>query len=142
MTDKKIKLVRIFNVFNVVVTFAALILECMPNSVRYIIGTVSVNGEKIRYWSYFGNPTNWLFLVTVIIAALTIFNLIFNIIILFKDKKCLRIVSAILSFLALAGSIILLVAEGKYVTAYNIIIAILFLIELISHGVLFKVTNG
>lgn len=122
---------KIINWLNIALTAIALILECMPRSVRYACMTGPNTYGPMHYWSYFGNPlsVDGPFLTTVIIGSLTILNLIFNVVALFKDKKPICIISAIVSFLVLITSAVVLSLSSKqFITAYNIIITILFLI--------------
>lgn len=134
------KTLKIINWLNVALSAIALILECMPNSVRYACMIGPNEYGPVHHWSYFGNPlsVDGPFLSTVIIASLTILSFVFNIVILFKDKKSIRIFSAIFSFLALIPSAFILRRTKEFITAYNIIIVILFIIVFILQGISLK----
>ena len=126
MTNKKSKIV---NWLSVAISAVILILECMPKSVQ-LVGYIGPREYEITYVSYFTPPqawANWDPLIAIIIAFLTIFSLLFNIIILIKDGKSLTVANMVLTSLALVGSTLYVISFWRFVSAYNVAIMILFL---------------
>ncbi|MDE6605571.1 MAG: hypothetical protein K2K85_06095 [Clostridia bacterium] len=135
MTNKAIKVV---NWLNVALSVAALILECMPKSVKYCL--CSVDGNIIKYSSFFGNPLSGFFISDVIVA-ITILNLIFSVFFIIKNKLSIKIINIVLTLLGLAACVRLLVGGGVYVTVYEIIVSILFYIMSFINFNIFETRN-
>ena len=136
MTNKTIKAV---NWLNVALSVAVLILECMPKSVITACAIGPGEYGPLHYWSYFGNPLNPVYFVTFSIALFTIINLVLNIIMLFKNKKAIRLVSFVMLFIATALSC--LIIPSKFVSAYNIIILIIFILQVVGQIIILGITE-
>lgn len=104
MADKKLKII---NYVNVIISVVALILECMPKSVK--MGQILGDGVTIKYtyWSYFGSPFDPIFFMTWVIVICTVVTLLLNIISLFKDKRGICITSLVLQSIAAAMGVLL-----------------------------------
>lgn len=125
MINKKVKII---NWLNAMISFIALILECMPKSMIKVKQLSSIN-YITSYHSYFVNPAEWdlSLMVAFIISILTIIGLIFNIIILIKNNKALYITSTVLSAILFFISTFLMLS--RFATVYNVLILALFLIQ-------------
>lgn len=134
---------KITNWLNVVISAVALILECVPRSLKSACMIGPNEYGPIHFSSYFGNPlsTHGPFEITLFIAIWSILILIFNIVVLFKDKKAIRIVLLTLNLLAFFESVLLFYALGNFVTAYNVIIAVLIFIQLALQIIYFWQNN-
>ncbi|MDE6473711.1 MAG: hypothetical protein K2L70_01245 [Clostridia bacterium] len=136
MTNKTIKTI---NWLNVALSVTALILECMPRSVISACAIGPGEYGPLHYWSYFGNPLNPVYFVTCSIALFTIINLVLNIIMLFKDKKAIRLVSFVMLFIATALSSFIM--PSRFVSVYNIIILIIFILQVVGQIIKLGITE-
>ena len=126
MTDKKVKII---NWINIALTVVALILECLPKSIRYgvLVETPnSIIAVKYEYWSYFGNFLHPTFFMAWIVAICTILTLLLHLITLFKDHKAVCITALVFQVAAtflgffLYGSLcsifVFVISEAQIVT--------------------------
>ena len=109
----------IINYLSLIITAIALILQCIPSSVK------TVDGGVAYFESYFQQPADAVTTLTFCIGMLTTFALLINIFALIKDKKPVGIAKLVCLSLAVVLSIVLSIVLGKCNTAYNIVVLIL-----------------
>lgn len=126
MTNKRTK---IFDCLCVVLAVVALILECLPNSVRVVICLDGHYRYITRWYSYFNVPFDSGFVTNFTIGILTILKLIFGIILIIKSNKNIRIFNLILNVLVFSADI-RYIAGDMYLGVYEIILPILFFIQM------------
>ncbi len=113
------KKITLLNYLSLIITAIALILQCIPSSVK------TVDGGVAYFESYFQQPADAVTTLTFCIGMLTTFALLINIFALIKDKKPVGIAKLVCLSLAVVLSIVLSIVLGKCNTAYNIVVLIL-----------------
>lgn len=132
--------INFLNIFGVLPILVALILEWIPNSIRIVQKfnySALVTFSDVEY-SYFSYQENWISLMGFMIAILTFCILLFNFITFSKDKKGLCITQLVMSSVCVLCSIIILIMAGSSLTAYNIIIMLLFIVLIITQSIKLK----
>ena len=127
----------VLNCFSLAAISSALILESIYKSIKYtytLIGGI----ENIAYDHYFAQPSGLRGVLTAIVASSTVFAFLFVFILLFKDKKSIRITSLVWASLGAAANVALLIVLRKTISIYNVAIMLLLIVPIIISGITLK----
>ena len=136
--------IKKFNWINAALSYIIFILEVAPNSV-IITSSNGMDKVNIYYVSYFTEPNLWLHMVPLIpfiIALFTICVIILNTVSVIEDDKKRDIISIVFSSICFIGSLMYVIIMEQYITAHNLIIMLLFLLQIVLLGIKLRVVKN
>ncbi|MDE7079812.1 MAG: hypothetical protein K2O95_06845 [Clostridia bacterium] len=126
------------NLINLIIICIIFILELTPNSMILTWSNGPGRAPNIVYTSYLMDLDMLLWgiaFLTYFIALSTLFLIIFNALILYEYNTKLTIMSLVGSSLCFVGSVLLVALKQRYVSLQNIVITLLFLVQIITLSV-------
>ena len=133
--------IKINNLICLIISCVIFILELTPNSMVLAWSNGPGRAPNILYTSYLMDLDMLLWgiaFLTYFIALSTMFLIIFNALILYEYNTKLTIMSLVGSSLCFVGSVLLVALKQRYVSLQNIVITLLFLVQIITLSVSLK----